>query len=346
MHHKVGTFLNRFRRDTRGSIAVLTSVTVLVLIMGVGLAYDTTNIKAAEQRLRNMADQTALAGAVVARNGAMIRQDTAKEYFDNARATETQMMVNPTPSIVFDDGIAEVEVVLTSSVDTVFMSLFGKSKVDISASSITGYSIDNFDPISVMLVLDVSGSMGEATTGGQTRIEALQDAAKDLFTEMMAASENESILRSTMRTGMVTYNTAVVDSKNLQFDYIHLTPEIDLMFASGGTNSTEALEFARDQLLNDSLQPNWKGYLVFMTDGNNNDPSFDVASQAYCDEMRDAGYQLFTVGFEAPANGEALLQYCASAPEFYFDSSNSEDLKSAFEQIGREIAQQNIRIKS
>ena len=47
--------------------------------------------------------------------------------------------------------------------------------------------------------------------------------------------------------------------------------------------------------------------------------------------------KIFTVAFEAPADGQAVLQDCAYAPGFYFDVDGI-DIKGAFRAIAGQIA--------
>jgi len=81
-----------------------------------------------------------------------------------------------------------------------------------------------------------------------------------------------------------------------------------------------------------------------------NGSSFDQAFRL-CQNMREAGVVVYTVGFDipAPANltgaidsaGE-LMQRCASNPDRAFQASNSTDLSDAFRDIGRDITRLRI----
>ena len=85
-----------------------------------------------------------------------------------------------------------------------------------------------------------------------------------------------------------------------------------------------------------------------MTDGDNNRPEWDVSSQQVCDRMKADNIEVFTVAFAAPSKGRALLEYCASEDkdDYFFDASNAAAFKEAFREIGKEIVERSVRIKS
>ena len=61
-------------------------------------------------------------------------------------------------------------------------------------------------------------------------------------------------------------------------------------------------------------------------------------SEKICDRTKTAdAITVYTVAFEASASGEALLQYCATAPGFYFDVDGTQ-ISDAFSAIANQIA--------
>ena len=57
-----------------------------------------------------------------------------------------------------------------------------------------------------------------------------------------------------------------------------------------------------------------------------------------CDAAKDAGIIVYTIGFEAPSGGQAVLQDCASSDAHYFDVSGLE-ITDAFASIATSIRQ-------
>ncbi|MEJ6393954.1 pilus assembly protein TadG-related protein [Gymnodinialimonas sp. 2305UL16-5] len=59
---------------------------------------------------------------------------------------------------------------------------------------------------------------------------------------------------------------------------------------------------------------------------------------AICDAAREAGIFVFSIGFEAPSNGQRVMQYCATTPAHYYDVDGVE-ISQAFDSIARAINQ-------
>ena len=61
-------------------------------------------------------------------------------------------------------------------------------------------------------------------------------------------------------------------------------------------------------------------------------------NRSICDQAKtNANITIFTVAFEAPVNGQELLEYCATAPGYYFDVDGT-DIGTAFKSIAGQIA--------
>lgn len=101
--------------------------------------------------------------------------------------------------------------------------------------------------------------------------------------------------------------------------------------------------------LNDDEDP--AKAIVIMSDGRNDIPNglpnaMELALEQQADEnlietctaMRDAGYVVYTVAFQAPAAGEAVLRGCAGSEANYFASATAADLQRAFRQIAGRLS--------
>ena len=84
--------------------------------------------------------------------------------------------------------------------------------------------------------------------------------------------------------------------------------------------------------------------VILMTDGRFNityddDQGNSVnQSKVLCKEMREAGVQIYSVAFKAPASGQAVLQNCASSPDHYFEPENGDELISVYEEIATSLS--------
>ena len=90
--------------------------------------------------------------------------------------------------------------------------------------------------------------------------------------------------------------------------------------------------------------------VILMTDGAFNTQyeaaqgtSFEQA-ELLCNEMKAKGVIIFSVAFQAPPDGEAILQTCASDATYYFDAANGAQLIAAYDSIASTLSQ--LRIKS
>ena len=65
-------------------------------------------------------------------------------------------------------------------------------------------------------------------------------------------------------------------------------------------------------------------------------------SKILCDNIKARGVKIYTVAFQAPAAGKAILGYCASGPELAFTPENSDELKDAYTHIAQSISDLRI----
>lgn len=86
--------------------------------------------------------------------------------------------------------------------------------------------------------------------------------------------------------------------------------------------------------------------IVIMTDGQNVSDDYDEVSPAeadanvalLCERMKNRGYLVFTITFQAPAAVRPLMRACASDGTAYYDSPTADDLRAAFRQIGGRLS--------
>jgi hypothetical protein len=90
--------------------------------------------------------------------------------------------------------------------------------------------------------------------------------------------------------------------------------------------------------------------VVLMTDGKFNSEQFssqgdsDQQARAMCDAIKANGDVLiYTVAFQAPEEGKAVLEYCATTPSFAFQPDDAAALSEAYANIASSLT--NLRIK-
>jgi Flp pilus assembly protein TadG len=145
---------------------------------------------------------------------------------------------------------------------------------------------------------------------------------------------------------------ALTTDKDTLEDYI------DSLNAGGGTAGHMGLAWGRymlspdwsDAFDTDSKplawnKPDTQKILIMMTDGAFNSTyhgnlgnSFNQA-KAQCDDARhNDNVLIYTIAFNAPSEGEQILDYCASGPEFVFNANNGQDLLDAYTAIAASIS--------
>ena len=190
-------------------------------------------------------------------------------------------------------------------------------------STDTGEIVTN-QPLDIVLVLDVSGSMDGPLSGG-TKIDALKTAVNGFIDA--TADENATITDRSQRNRIAlvkfagdvsssvgddfyrkdgySYNYTQIVS-NLTYDVSGLTSTVNGLSASGATSADYAFDRAEEAL---TYQPraNAKKVVIFFTDGEpNHDNGFDptVAATAVnkAKSLKDAGTTIYSIGVVSGAN--------------------------------------------
>jgi Flp pilus assembly protein TadG len=192
-----------------------------------------------------------------------------------------------------------------------------------------------------------------------TKIEALKIAAGNLFGQITSADPNAEYAR----TGAVSYDINEYTPSSLAWGTAAVSSYVNALQSGGGTNSSGAVSTAYTSLTaknaagndaEDAIHKQKTGqvpkkYIVFMTDGDNNDDSrggrsYDTLTKSTCDTAKSKGIEIYTIAFMAPSGGQALLHYCASDDTHYFQAEKMEDLLAAFKAIGAKASAQLTRL--
>lgn len=382
-----GLIINRnlfqhFKSDTSGNIAMMFAGCTFMLFGGLALAIDGSRAHNTRSSLADMADAASLAGAYVATTDRANREDVVKKTLDAHLLNLPDGQTLGTPVIRFNDGSQELTVEVSSVVSTTFGRVLGKNKLPITAQSVTSYAIEDVQPVSLALVVDVSGSMSWASDDGRVKIDSLKNATNIMFDAIENAAPRRDILLTKVRSGMTAYNTEIMPdyTVNMSYGWDHVKSEVRGLAAEGGTSSTDAFKAGYDMLRNDGNKPeNLRQFIVFMTDGANNDVADNALTEAFCTQAKLDGIEIYSVAFEAPQEGRDMLLTCASSDDggekgkkckaksdkkdvgngkkkgdekeceaekqkYYFDAENAVEFEAAFKKIGEEIGNLNTRI--
>ena len=190
----------------------------------------------------------------------------------------------------------------------------------------TGEIVTN-QPLDIVLVLDVSGSMAEKIASGwnqPTKIDSLKTAVNKFINATaaenakitdqsqrnrialvkFAGTEKTSVGNDFYREDGYSYNYTQIVS-NLTYDVSGLTSTVDGLSASGATSADYAFDRAEEAL--DQARSDAKKVVIFFTDGEpNHDNGFDptVAATAVnkAKSLKDAGTTIYSIGVVSGAN--------------------------------------------
>lgn len=188
-------------------------------------------------------------------------------------------------------------------------------------SADTGAIVTN-QPLDIVLVLDVSGSMDDSLSGGPKKIDALKTAVNGFIDA--TADENATISDRSQRNRIALVKFAGEESpevgndtdwqgynytqivSNLTDEVSGLTNTVKGLRASGATSADYAFDRAQEAL---KYQPraNAKKVVIFFTDGDPNhgrgfDPTVAATAVNKAKSLKDAGTTIYSIGVVSGAN--------------------------------------------
>ena len=183
--HALFREIGRFRRDKSGNIAVIFVIALLPVLTAVGSAVDYSLATRMRAKLQSAADAASVASlsqkspgftaaAAMTGDGSVTAGVTdANKIFDGNMSGITGYTNLTRTSTVTKTGIRlTANVQFTADVPTVFMKVVGHQKMTVTGTSSASASLPPY--LDFYLMLDVSGSMGLASTPGeQTRLAAV-----------------------------------------------------------------------------------------------------------------------------------------------------------------------------
>lgn len=314
--------LRRFKRDESANVAFMFAFSAIAVIGCMGAAMDFSTLSNAKARSQSIADQTALAAAIFVKTngrepvppqqvGEGEVPNPEEGYLDSSYKTykasdlgyEFKGWVeggaeNVDVSVDYDGVKKEATVTVRGKTVPTFMQILGRQNMVFSAVSTAKYEqLAFYDPASVLMILDNSGSMAfddkpkvprlnssvlDDQDGAQPRIAALQSHAGRFITKLQNLVGNQSNdSDKVLRTGMMAYNHTTIAARTVPMDWqtTNTKNSIDLMVAQGGTNSAPPIDTARTWMsTEDEKHVAMHGddplkFLIFMTDGINSDGS-------------------------------------------------------------------------
>lgn len=176
---------SNFSKDENGNFAIIGAITMAMLVGGLALSIDISNGHSAKQRLQDTTDAIALMAARGEIENQADLNATAQEYLQKAYPGQSGASINL--DSITRNGAA-VTVVASNTQTTYFAGIFGKNGLGIKAASTAEYASRN---INLALVLDSTGSMGNSTPTGGTRLESLKLAGNALIDQLSESPDGQ-----------------------------------------------------------------------------------------------------------------------------------------------------------
>ena len=179
--------LRRFATRDDGSIAVLSVFVFFAMLLVGGLAIDMTRHENERIRMQNTADRAVLAATMQRENAAgATPQQIVASYFA-AEGLSAQLAGNI--SVVDDpDAGRTVTVAPVGTVPTLFMSLLGIDDFAVTTPAQAAEALGARTRVELVMVLDVSGSMGS-----DDKISSMRTAAASLVSTLLADATDDEV---------------------------------------------------------------------------------------------------------------------------------------------------------
>lgn len=193
-------------------------------------------------------------------------------------------------------------------------------------------------PTDTALVIDISGSMGDAWQGG-VKIESAKSAAANVV-DMI--EQESKIGAGTQQVSVISFSSSSKVESPSGADYQTARSAIAALGPQASTNIGAGIDSANQQLQN--VQPGGSKVIVLMTDGlNNTGLSNAQVLEGPVKQAATAGTCIFTIGFGDKGDlDEPFLQQIASASScghYYYASSGVElqnvYIRSRHEALGK-----------
>ena len=211
-------FTQRFISDNKGSFGSIAATTMLAAILAVGVTVDTSRAFKAKNQVQTLTDSVALAASVYIRDNAVPPTEREQGFVHGERYDVSEIAVGkPVPglsgdfTVSYDDVDRQAVVEFDGKIETAFLSAFRKNFIKLTESSTVKYLGLETPPLSVMLVVDNSGSMfyDDQPVTSSTAFSQ-QQRAQSSFRNDVVSIRNQNKFKCRMdglREGVIFANT-------------------------------------------------------------------------------------------------------------------------------------------
>jgi Ca-activated chloride channel family protein len=186
-------------------------------------------------------------------------------------------------------------------------------------------------PARVLLVLDVSGSMGQSAGGGKTRLELAQAAAVNGLSQLSDADQVG--LWTFPAQGQVYWQQMALEPLGPQRE--QLITRIQQLIPAGGTplyaTTRKASEAVRAGAGDDTINA-----VVVMTDGKNeypDDTDVDGLIRQLGDQALEGGVRVFTIAYGEDADLDTVKRISEASRAAAYDASDPQTIDTVFTNV-------------
>ncbi|UWP93275.1 hypothetical protein K3X13_05460 [Aliiroseovarius crassostreae] len=241
----------RFQREEDGALVVFMLFMIVGMLIIAGLGVDFMHYEAQRTRLQATLDRAILAGAHP--DQTTDRAAVVKSYFDSAGLGN---YIDPADIVVDASAThSEVSAKAKMHVEPLLLQLIDFKGLDAVAVSGARQAVKHLE---VSLVVDVSGSMGDPSASGNTKLYELKQAAKKFSNQLLCNPEDTSTSTNCTYTekntsiSLVPYASQVSVGKDLlkrynlldQQDDSHCATFMDGDFSIAGIDPSSPLRQA------------------------------------------------------------------------------------------------------
>ncbi len=106
--------------------------------------------------------------------------------------------------------------------------------------------------------------------------------------------------------------------------------------ASGGASSvSKAIVLMTDGA--NTVKATYPQHVVNCSGGVCDSNPADMVTREMCDNIKAQGITIYSVAFQAPTGGKAVMEYCASSSSNFYDATDKVALKAAFKNIAKAL---------
>lgn len=329
MKRSFKNIVTQYRQETKASIATIFGVTAPILLLGVGVAFDTNQITNMKGQSQLMADVIGLNASIYVKNNEGPPTNNDQGFLHNQwyNASDVDLDfgqgkgdTNTTRfKITYDDVNEKAVVTVESTMEPIFMSGFGTSEVNFTTLSTVNYAKkERSNPASIFFVVDNSGSMAfddmplenfwsSSPVGAKPRITGMKTALKEFsqhLSKIIVGDDTDSD-KQYLRMGLTAYNTNIINARTITPKWGTVSEhQIDKMEADGGTVPTAALAKVQSWMSGEDKKHEAKNgnddplkYVILMADGANSYANSDAQALSVCTSIKASGVEIFTIGF-------------------------------------------------